>query len=212
MVASLHPAPGAALPGQAGRGRRRVHRLRRRRRATHAGADQRSAHLLARRHAAARAAGCGPTRARWSTRWSLTWRRPSRTAAPAVTPRRPAERAGRSDPAPPAVPEPDRQRHQVSPPRRDHRACTSRAPAGDGAWIFAVQRQRHRHRAAVPGANLRAVPAAAHARRVSRHRHRPGDLQEDRRTPRRHDAGRLAVRDAGPRSRSRCRASLRGER
>ena len=57
------------------------------------------------------------------------------------------------------------------------------------------QGQRPGHRAAILRKDLRHVPAAAQARGVRRHRHRPGDLQEDRRAARRHDLGRVR---AGP--------------
>src|SRR5258706_474143 len=55
-------------------------------------------------------------------------------------------------------------------------------------------RQRHRDRAAVLRSHLHGVPAAAHAGRVSGHRHRPRNMQESRRAPPRTDLGRVRVR------------------
>ena len=55
-------------------------------------------------------------------------------------------------------------------------------------------RQRHRHRQAVLGADLRDFPAAAHAAEIPRNRHRTGDLQTHRRTPRRPHLARLRAR------------------
>ena len=53
-----------------------------------------------------------------------------------------------------------------------------------------LRRQRHRHRARVRREGVRHLPAAALARGVPGHRHRPGDREEDRRVPRRIDLGR----------------------
>src|SRR5208337_4222710 len=55
-------------------------------------------------------------------------------------------------------------------------------------------RQRHRHRAAVLGADFRHLPTVAHAAEISRHRNRPGHLQTDRRTSRRQDLARFPTR------------------
>ena len=61
--------------------------------------------------------------------------------------------------------------------------------AGDDVGAV-LQRQRHRHRRAVRRQDLRDLPAAARPRRLRRHRHRPGDVQEDRGVPRRSDLAR----------------------
>src|ERR1043166_618012 len=57
---------------------------------------------------------------------------------------------------------------------------------------FLGPRQRHRHLARLLRPHLRHLPAPAHAQRISRHRHRPGHLQKDRRTPRRPHVGGIA--------------------
>ena len=54
--------------------------------------------------------------------------------------------------------------------------------------------QRFGNRPAVLREDLRHVPAAPQTRRVRRHRDRAGDMQEDRRAPRRHHLGRVATR------------------
>ena len=59
------------------------------------------------------------------------------------------------------------------------------------SWQCFGQGQRYRDLGRVLRAHLRHVPAPAHAHRVSRHRHRAGDLQEDRRAARRPDLGRV---------------------
>ncbi len=56
-------------------------------------------------------------------------------------------------------------------------------------------RQRHRHRAGVPGADLPDLPAAARAGQVPRHGDGAGDLQEGGGAARGPDLGRIA---AGP--------------
>ena len=56
-------------------------------------------------------------------------------------------------------------------------------------------RQWHRDRPAVQRTHLPDLSAAAHADQVPRHRHRPGDLQADRRTPWGQHLGRIP---AGP--------------
>ena len=113
MVASYTQLLVEALQGQARRGRRRVHRLRRRRRQPHAAADPGPARLFARRH---QGHGLSDTseRRRPSSRHSSTCAAPSTTAALVVT----------HDPLPTvladeiaarsALPEPGRQRDQVS--------------------------------------------------------------------------------------------------
>ena len=60
-----------------------------------------------------------------------------------------------------------------------------------------VRDNGHRDRARVRGADLRHLPAAAHARRVRRDRHRARDVPEDRRAPRRAHLARTAA--GGPR-------------
>ena len=77
-------------------------------------------------------------------------------------------------------------------PRR--RASRSTAERDGAQLALHGRRQRHRDRAGARRAHLPHVPAPAHARRVPRHRHRPGDRQEGRRAPRRHDLGRAAPR------------------
>ena len=49
----------------------------------------------------------------------------------------------------------------------------------------------------VPRADIRGLPAPPHAEAISRHRHRPGDLQEGRRAPRRPHLGRVRTRARG---------------
>ena len=49
-----------------------------------------------------------------------------------------ADRAGRSDAAPPAVPEPDRQRHQVPPPGRAAAGARLGRAGATAAWTFSV--------------------------------------------------------------------------
>ena len=98
-------------------GRRRVHRLRRRRRDAHAAADQRPAGLFARRdRGASRSSRSTLRRGRSTGRWRNLKRR-HRGERRAGHARPAADRAARDDrPAGAAVPEPDRQRDQV--PRR----------------------------------------------------------------------------------------------
>ena len=75
----------------------------------------------------------------------------------------------------------------------------SEAAAGDSCGLAASggflapvgPRQWHRHRSAVQRTDLSDLSASAHAQQIPRHRHRPGDLQADRRTPRRDDLGRI---------------------
>ena len=112
--------------------------------------------------------------------------------------RRPDARPPAHDPfgplaASPALPEPDRERGQV--PRGRDPADPRRRRAGSGAVALLGARQRHRHRAAVRGAHLRDLPAAAPAQRLPRDRDRAGDLQADRGAPWRPDLGRVG---AGP--------------
>ena len=56
------------------------------------------------------------------------------------------------------------------------------------------RRQRHRHRSPVRRTHLRHLSTAAQPRPVLGHRHRPGHLQEDRRTPRRPYLGGIHAR------------------
>ena len=76
---------------------------------------------------------------------------------------------------------------------RAARASTSVSAAGRRRVGVLLRGQRHRHRAAVRGQDLRDLPAPARSRRLRWHRHRPGDVQEDRGVPRRPD---LAGHDA----------------
>ena len=62
-------------------------------------------------------------------------------------------------------------------------------------WVFSVVRQRHRHHAGAPRADLPDLPAAARAGQVPRHGDGAGDLQEGGGAARGPDLGRVA---AGP--------------
>ena len=82
---------------------------------------------------------------------------------------RPAARrcAADADAARPALPEPDRQRHQV--PRRGAAARSTSRPRAAGRRVGLLgPRQRHRHRAAVLRAHLRHLPAPAQPRASTR--------------------------------------------
>ena len=152
----LLPAAAAPVRGATRRARRPVHRLRRRRRAAHAAADQRPARLLPRR----------PARQRRNdvdrTRWSSTPRSSSRRAT-----RRPAPRS--SSPSCPwcgarrrcsaPLPQPDRQRGQV--PHPDRPARRASRPAAAASSGVHVRGQRDRHRTRVRRQDLRDLPAAA---------------------------------------------------
>ena len=83
------------------------------------------------------------------------------------------------------VPEPDRQRDQVPRPTAPPRVTI--AAERDGALLaLHVRRQRHRHRADEYAERIFVIFQRLHtARRVRRHRHRPGDVPQDRRVPRR---------------------------
>ena len=107
-------------------------------------------------------------------------RRRCRDARPA------ADGRGRREPAGPAVPEPGRQRGEV-PRRRSRPGCTCRPPVGGGPSSgsvscsdngIGIEEQYARQ-------DLRDLPAAARSRRVRRHGHRAGDVQEDRGVSRR---------------------------
>ena len=66
-------------------------------------------------------------------------------------------------------------------------------------WVVSVSRQWERHSAAgVCGPNFWRVPAAAHARGVSRHRHWACDAQEDSRNATGGASGWIRGRDTGP--------------
>ena len=73
------------------------------------------------------------------------------------------------------------------------RVHISAARNGGKKWIFSVQRQRTGNRSAVLRQDFWHVPAAAQTGRVRRHRHRTGDLQEDRRAARRQHLGRVTT-------------------
>ena len=157
----LHPAAGAALQGQARRGRRRVHRLRGRRGQPHAAAHPRPARVLARGHAGPRV---------------QAHRRPGRAGPGAEQPQGDAwtRRARRViQGALPQVMADETQLAQLfqnlSATRSSSAASTPPQRAGGGrapGARLALLRggQRHRHRAAVLRADLRHLPAAARAR------------------------------------------------
>src|SRR5581483_1210384 len=171
------------------RARRQVHPLRGGRRQAHAAPDQRPARLLPdrpRRPAAGaprRRAGAGAG-ARRARRRDPRVRR-HRHLRPA------AHGGGQLDRADAALPESDRQRHQV--PRR--RAATHPRLGGGGRRRVALlgPGQRHRDRAGVPGAHLHHVPTPAQPRRLPRHRDRAGDLSQGCRAPRRPNLGRISA-------------------
>ena len=99
---------------------------------------------------------------------------------------------GDAQPARPAVAEPDRQRGEVprrtSPPRVHVGAARS---AGDpNVWEFSCSDNGIGIDAGVRRQDLRDLPAAARPGRLRRHRHRAGDVQEDRGVPRRPDLAR----------------------
>ena len=97
---------------------------------------------------------------------------------------RPAAHAvGRPDAVDAAFPESVRQRHQV--PAAGGSAPHSRLRRAAGRRLAVERaRQRHRHRPAVLRPHLHHFPAPAWPRGISRHGHRPGDLQKDRRAAR----------------------------
>ena len=135
MVASYTQLLSRRYKGQARRRRRRVHRLRGRRRPAHAAAHQRPARLLAGGHArqAARRDGVA-VRLRGGARQPQPWR--SRRAAPQVDADPLPAVDGRPPAARPAVPEPDRQRHQV--PRRGAAPGPRVGCEDGGEWVFSV--------------------------------------------------------------------------
>ena len=81
--------------------------------------------------------------------------------------------------------EPDRQRDQV--PRRPGRPRSASPRARSSRMGARLHRQRDRHRAGVRRADLRDLPAPALPRGLRGHRHRAGDVPQDRRVPRRAD-------------------------
>ena len=94
-------------------------------------------------------------------------------------------------------PEPDWQRRQVPRGRASSDSYLLRlAGNGDEERPLANRhpRQRDRIRSAICRPHLCHIPTTPHARPVSRHRNGPGDLQEDRRTPRRDDLGGIVPR------------------
>ena len=156
----------------------------------HAGADPRPARLLARRDARR---GLRPDRlcsgaARRARRPAAGDRRDRRRGQP----RPAAGRAGRCLAAAPAVPEPDRQRDQV--PRRRPAARARRLPPRRRRLAVRGARQRHRDRAGVRRPHLRHLPAPAQPPHLPGDRGRSGDLQEDRRAPRRPHLGGIGDR------------------
>ena len=90
---------------------------------------------------------------------------------------------GRPHAAHRAAAEPGRQRRQVPQPGPALRGSGS-APSAHGDELAADRRrQRDRHRPAVRRPDLHDLPAAAPARPVRRHRHRPRAVPQDRRLP-----------------------------
>ncbi len=204
MIAGFVPAARGPLQGPARRRRGRVHRLHRRRRRAHADADRRPARLLARRPRRARGSRRSTSRpcstARAHDARAGTIAESGAIVEPARLPgrvRRPAQLVA-------AVPEPDLQRASSSRGRRRPGSSVTRRAPTTAMWRVRGRRQRDRHRAPARRPDLQDLPAPARARRVPWHRNRPGDLQEDRRAPRRRDLGRAGAREAEACSASRC--------
>ncbi len=86
-----------------------------------------------------------------------------------------------------AIPEPGLERHQVRRPATAPRSRFGRAERR--GMDLRCPGRRHRNRPPIRGPHLRHLPAPAPSERVSRHRHRPGHLKEDRGTPRGKDLG-----------------------
>ena len=107
-------------------------------------------------------------------------------------PRSVADGDGGTDRAPAVAHEPCRQRRQV-PRRRTGPRARQRRPRRPDVAVFR-RGQRYRHRPRQGRADLRGVQTAPSAGQLPGHRHRPGDLQEGRRTPRRAHLGRVATR------------------
>ena len=198
-VASFSQLLAAPLRGPARRARRPVHRLRRRRREAHAAADQRPAGLLPRRPASSERAEVVDARRAWSASAGATLAASiEETGAQRRSPATCRRVRGERDAADAAVPEPDRQRAQVprptTPPRGAHRGRGATATTGS----FTRRRQRHRHRAAsTPSGSSSSSSGCTHARTYDGHRHRAGDVPQDRRVPRRPHLARRRPRRHG---------------
>ena len=165
-VASFSQMLAAPLRGPARRARRPVHRVRRRRRQAHAGADQRPARVLARRPAR-REPQVAWTPARWSQQAAPTLARViEETGADVEVGALPTVR-GRAVAAAARVPEPDRQRASSS-AATSRRACAIARRARRRRLALHGRRQRHRHRAGVRRPDLRHLPAPAPAHAATR--------------------------------------------
>ena len=104
-----------------------------------------------------------------------------------------ARRPGGRDATDSAISEPHRQCHQVPKSRNSPSAHLRRQEWREEMDIFG-ERQRTGNRLAVLRKDFWHVPAAAQTRRVRRHRHRLGHLQEDCRAARRQHLGRVTTR------------------
>ena len=192
MVASYTQLLSQTLQGQARRRCRRVHRLRGGRRQPHAAADPGSAGLLAGRHEGQGTASTPRARRRCSRRSSNLRgaiedsgaRRDARPAADVLADETQLIQLFQNLVG-------NAIKYQSAGVPRVHIAARRERP--DEVDVLGAG-QRPGHRPAVLRADLRHVPAAAQARGIRRHRHRAGDLQEDRRAARRQHLGRVGAR------------------
>src|SRR5690606_4822882 len=107
-------------------------------------------------------------------------------------PRPAADRARRPAPARAALPEPDRERHQV--PRRPAPPRPPLRREGRRRVGLLGPRRGDRDRSTVPGAHLCHLPAAPQPARVPGDGDRAGDLPQDRRAPWRPDLAGIGAR------------------
>ena len=197
------PAAREALRRQTRRARRRVHRLRRRRRQAHAGADQRPAHLLPGRPAQ-RHRDRGRPRQRAGRRAGQPRRPPIEESGAEIV--RPGSRCRtidrRPDAAGDAVAEPDRQRGEVPPRRTSRRGSSSSAsPDRRRRLCTGCSRCRTTGSGSPPEFvdKVFVIFQRLHGRDAyTRHGHRAGAVQEDRRIPRRRHLDRHVLHRRNP--------------